>query len=237
MEQGKKYNPESVDVRQMFNDIAPKYDFLNHFLSAGTDKRWRKKTIRLLKPYHPVQILDVATGTGDLAIEALSLNPELITGIDISEEMLKIAEKKIEQRKYSNKIKLQRAASEAIPFDDATFDAVTVAFGVRNFANLETGIGEIYRVLKKEGAVAILEFSVPSSFPMKQLYLFYFRYILPIIGKTVSKSKSAYTYLPETVLAFPQGKKFTTILDQAGFKESRFTRLSGGICSIYFAIK
>jgi demethylmenaquinone methyltransferase/2-methoxy-6-polyprenyl-1,4-benzoquinol methylase len=147
MKQATAYNPRDVDVRQMFNNIAPKYDFLNHFLSAGIDKRWRKKTIQLLKPFKPKQILDIATGTGDLAIEALSLNPEHITGTDISEEMLKIAKTKIEQKKVDNKISLLQAASENLPFPDSYFDAVTVAFGVRNFNDLEKGLSEIFRVL------------------------------------------------------------------------------------------
>jgi demethylmenaquinone methyltransferase / 2-methoxy-6-polyprenyl-1,4-benzoquinol methylase len=237
MKQEIAYNPREVDVRKMFNDIAPKYDFLNHFLSAGIDKRWRKKTINLLKPFQPKQILDIATGTGDLAIAALSLKPDHITGIDISEEMLMVAEKKLEQKKLSHIISLKQAASENLPFEDATFDAVMVAFGVRNFYDLNKGIQEIYRVLSKNGVAAILEFSMPLSFPMKQLYLFYFRRILPLIGKIVSNNKSAYTYLPETVISFPQGKEFTAILKKVGFSKTRAIRLSAGICSIYIAEK
>jgi len=237
MKQATAYNPRDVDVRQMFNNIAPKYDFLNHFLSAGIDKRWRKKTIQLLKPFKPKQILDIATGTGDLAIEALSLNPEHITGTDISEEMLKIAKTKIEQKKVDNKISLLQAASENLPFPDSYFDAVTVAFGVRNFNDLEKGLSEIFRVLKTDGVAAILEFSVPLSFPMKQLYLFYFKKMLPLIGKIVSKNNMAYTYLPETVLSFPQGKKFTKLLEKTGFAKTIFKRLSTGICTIYIAEK
>ena len=231
------YNPQEVDVRQMFNDIAPKYDFLNHFLSAGIDKRWRKKTIALLKPFQPKHILDIATGTGDLAIEALSLNPEHIIGTDISEGMLKLAKNKIEQKKISDKISLQLAASENLPFTDSSFDAVTVAFGVRNFNNLDKGLSEIFRVLKNGGVAAILEFSVPSSFPMKQLYLFYFKKALPFIGKFVSKNNMAYTYLPETVLSFPQGKDFVKHLENTGFLKNNFKKLNAGICSIYIAEK
>jgi demethylmenaquinone methyltransferase/2-methoxy-6-polyprenyl-1,4-benzoquinol methylase len=237
MKKATKYNLQEVDVRKMFNDIAPHYDFLNHFLSAGTDKRWREKTISLLKPYNPEQILDVATGTGDLAIQAISLNPQKITGVDISEEMLKIACKKISQKKFENRIYFQKASSEDLPFADKTFNAVTVAFGVRNFSNLEKGLQEIYRVLKKSGVVVILEFSVPAAFPMKPLFLFYFRKILPIIGKIVSKNKTAYNYLPETVMSFPQGKEFTTILEKTGFVKTRIKRLSAGICTIYVAEK
>jgi len=237
MKKDAAYNPQAVDVRQMFNDIAPKYDFLNHFLSAGSDKRWRRKTIRMLKPFSPKQILDIATGTGDLALEALSLNPDHITGVDISEEMMKIGEKKILQKNVQDKISFQQAASENLPFQDTSFDAVTVAFGVRNFNDLEKGLSEIYRVLKKGGAAAILEFSVPTSFPMKQGYLFYFKRILPLIGKIVSKNSMAYTYLPDTVLSFPQGKTFCAMLEKQGFSKTSFKRLSAGICSIYLAEK
>lgn len=237
MKKDAAYNPQSVDVRQMFNDIAPKYDFLNHFLSAGSDKRWRKKTISMLRPYTPKQILDIATGTGDLALEGLSLNPEHITGIDISEEMMKIAEKKILLKKAQDKITFLKAGSENLPFPDNTFDAVTVAFGVRNFYNLEKGLSEIYRVIKTGGAAAILEFSVPASFPMKQAYMLYFKRILPLIGKTVSKNSMAYSYLPKTVLSFPQGKTFCAILEKQGFSKTSFIKLSSGICSVYLAEK
>lgn len=212
-----KYSPQEVDVKQMFNDIAPRYDFLNHFLSAGMDKRWRRKTISMLKPYHPKQILDIATGTADLAIEAMRLQPEKITAVDITEEMLRLAAIKIQKKNLSDTIILKAARSEELPFADASFDAVMVAFGVRNFYDLEKGLKEMHRVLKKNGVVAVLEFSVPTAFPIKQLYKFYFRRILPVMGKMVSKSKTAYTYLPETVLSFPQGKGFTALLERTGF--------------------
>ncbi|MGD0710157.1 MAG: bifunctional demethylmenaquinone methyltransferase/2-methoxy-6-polyprenyl-1,4-benzoquinol methylase UbiE [Bacteroidales bacterium] len=234
---GVKYSPQQVDVKQMFGDIAPRYDFLNHFLSAGMDKRWRKKTINMLTPYQPKQILDIATGTADLAIEAMKLNPDMITGIDITEEMLIRAAVKIEKKNLKSKITLRQARSEELPFTDASFDVVMVAFGVRNFFYLKKGLDEMFRVLKKGGVVAILEFSVPSAFPIKQLYKFYFRRILPVMGKIVSKSKTAYTYLPETVLSFPQGREFTALLEKTGFVNTRFTRLSMGICSIYIAEK
>jgi demethylmenaquinone methyltransferase/2-methoxy-6-polyprenyl-1,4-benzoquinol methylase len=231
------YSPQEVDVKQMFNDIAPRYDFLNHFLSAGLDKRWRKKTISMLKPYNPKHILDIATGTGDLAIEALRLNPDMITGVDITEEMLKIAAIKIKKKNLTDKIIFKQARSEELPFADSSFDAVMVAFGVRNFYDLDKGLKEMQRVLKKNGVVAVLEFSAPSSFPVKQFYTFYFRHILPLIGKMVSKSKTAYSYLPETALSFPQGKNFTSLLVKAGFRNTRFIRLSMGICTIYIAEK
>jgi demethylmenaquinone methyltransferase/2-methoxy-6-polyprenyl-1,4-benzoquinol methylase len=232
-----KYSPQQVDVKQMFNDIAPRYDFLNHFLSAGMDKHWRRKTISLLKPYHPKQILDIATGTADLAIEAMRLHPDMVTGVDITEEMLRLAAIKIQKKNLSDNIILKAARSEELPFTDASFDAVIVAFGVRNFFYLEKGLKEMHRVLKKNGVVAILEFSVPSTFPIKQLYRFYFRRILPVMGKIISKSKSAYTYLPETVFSFPQGKEFIALLEKTGFVNTRFKSLSMGICSIYIAEK
>jgi demethylmenaquinone methyltransferase/2-methoxy-6-polyprenyl-1,4-benzoquinol methylase len=232
-----KYSPQEVDVKQMFNDIAPRYDFLNHFLSANMDKRWRKKTISMLKPYHPKRILDIATGTADLAIEAMRLEPEMITGVDITEEMLRLAAIKIQKKNLSDTIILKAARSEELPFGDASFDAVMVAFGVRNFYDLEKGLKEMLRVLKKNGVVAILEFTVPTAFPIKQIYSFYFRKILPVMGKIVSKSKTAYTYLPETVFSFPQGKAFTALLEKTGFTNTRFRRLSMGICSIYIAEK
>jgi len=232
-----KYSPQEVDVKQMFNDIAPRYDFLNHFLSANMDKRWRKKTISMLKPYHPKRILDIATGTADLAIEAMRLEPEMITGVDITEEMLRLAAIKIQKKNLSDTIILKAARSEELPFGDASFDAVMVAFGVRNFYDLEKGLKEMHRVLKNNGVVTILEFTVPTAFPIKQIYTFYFRKILPVMGKIVSKSKTAYTYLPETVFSFPQGKAFTALLEKTGFTNTRFRRLSMGICSIYIAEK
>lgn len=237
MKKEANYNPQSTNVEQMFNDIAPHYDFLNHFLSGGMDKRWRRKAIRLLQKYHPKNILDVATGTGDFAIAALKLNPGKITGIDISEEMLKIAEQKIIQKKVQDKIFLTSGHSEKLPFPDKSFDAVTVAFGVRNFNNLEQGIKEMWRVLNEKGVALILEFSKPALFPMKQAYLFYFRRILPFLGKIISKNSFAYSYLPETVMNFPQGNEFEEIIKRSGFSKVKIYKLSGGICSIYLAEK
>lgn len=231
------HTPQTTNVEQMFNDIAPHYDFLNHFLSGGTDKRWRRKAIRLLAKNNPKNILDIATGTGDFAIAALKLNPEKITGIDISEKMLKIAERKILLKQAQNKISLEKGSSENLPFPGQSFDAVTVAFGVRNFQNLEKGISEMHRVLKEKGVAVILEFSVPSVFLVKQAYLFYFRKILPVVGKAVSKNSTAYSYLPDTVINFPQGEAFVAIIKKSGFDKVRIYRLSGGICSIYLAEK
>jgi demethylmenaquinone methyltransferase/2-methoxy-6-polyprenyl-1,4-benzoquinol methylase len=224
-------------VAAMFDNIAGKYDFLNHFLSMGIDIHWRKKAIRLLKPYHPKYILDVATGTGDLAIAALSLNPDKVVGVDISEKMIEIGREKIKKKKLADKIQLLPGDSEKLIFIDDSFDAVTVAFGVRNFENLEKGLKDIYRVLKPGGVAVILEFSMPKKSPFKQFYNFYFRYILPVIGKMISKDYAAYSYLPDSVMAFPQGEAFTKILHSAGFNTTKYISLTFGVATIYVAEK
>lgn len=220
-------------VAKMFNNIAGKYDFLNHFLSAGIDIIWRKKAVSMLKPIKPKQVLDVATGTGDFAIETLRLNPDKITGVDISEGMLAVGREKLVKKGLTNKIELLYGDSENLPFEDNSFDAITVAFGVRNFENLEKGLAEMYRVLKPGGMAVVLEFSNPRSFPMKQLYQFYSRNILPLIGKIVSKDNAAYTYLPESVQAFPDGRAFLNIYEKVGFKTTQWHPLTFGISSIY----
>lgn len=224
-------------VAAMFNNISKKYDFLNHFLSFGIDILWRKKAIKKLIKDNPKTILDIATGTGDLAIESLKLNPNVVIGIDISEGMLEVGRNKIVKLGFQNKIKLQTGDSERLLFDDNNFDAVIVAFGVRNFQNLEKGLTNMYRVLKIGGKVVVLEFSRPTVFPIKQLYNFYFKTILPIIGKLVSKDQIAYTYLPESVQQFPNGKNFLEILNKIGFKNTQCTSLTFGISSIYTGIK
>lgn len=221
----------------MFDNISYRYDFLNHFLSLGIDKLWRRKAVRLLKPYNPKFILDVATGTGDFAIQALTLNPEKITGVDISEGMLDMGRKKMISRGLQNKIEMVSGDSENLPFTDNNFDAVTVGFGVRNFENLEKGLSEIYRVMKPGATLAVLEFSRPRRFPFKQVYNFYFKAILPKIGLWISKDKAAYTYLPESVDAFPDGDDFIAILETIGFKNTSCTTLTFGISSIYLAQK
>jgi demethylmenaquinone methyltransferase / 2-methoxy-6-polyprenyl-1,4-benzoquinol methylase len=231
------YKDQSGDkksqVAQMFNNIAGKYDFLNHFLSAGIDIIWRRKAISLLQASKPKLMLDVATGTGDFAIEALRLQPDKIIGVDISEGMLAVGREKMIKKGLSEKIELQYADSENLPFADNTFDAITVAFGVRNFENLEKGLAEMYRVLKPGGTAVVLEFSNPRSFPMKQLYHFYSSNILPMIGKIVSKDNAAYTYLPESVQAFPDGEAFLNIYQKVGFKSTKWHSLTFGISSIY----
>ena len=224
-------------VARMFNNISHRYDFLNHFLSLGIDRGWRKKAINLLRPLKPRQLLDVATGTGDFALQALSLNPEKITGVDISEGMLQVGRKKMLDRNVADKIVLQLADSENLPFEENKFDAETVGFGVRNFEHLERGLEEIFRVLRPGGVAVILEFSRPRKFPFKQGYNFYFKFILPKIGRIVSSDKTAYTYLPESVEAFPDGEDFLRILRDVGFKQTQCKSLTFGISSIYTGIK
>ncbi len=224
-------------VATMFNNIAPKYDFLNQLLSMGIHKGWRRKAVAFLKEVKPKTILDIATGTGDFAIEAMKLNPDKVVGVDISEGMLKYGVEKINKLGLQSKIELKLGDSEALPFADNSFDAITVGFGVRNFENLEKGINDIYRVLNANGMIAILEFSKPRKFPVKQVYHFYFRYITPAIGKIFSKDNSAYTYLPESVKAFPDGEDFLAILRKAGFKDVKAVPLTFGIACIYLAKK
>jgi len=220
----------------MFNAISPKYDFLNHFLSLGIDILWRKKAIRLLKKDNPRFILDVATGTGDFAIEALALKPEQIIGVDISTGMLEIGRKKMTSKGY-HQIQLMEGDSENLPFEENKFDAAIVGFGVRNFENLEKGLKEILRVLKPGGKLVVLEFSKPRAFPFKQLYSFYFTHILPRIGKWFSRDASAYTYLPDSVRAFPDGENFVSILSAAGYNNASCRSLTFGISSLYTATK
>lgn len=220
----------------MFDNIAHRYDFLNHFLSLGIDNIWRRTAIRTLQGRNPRNILDIATGTGDLAFEAYKkLRPNSITGVDISEGMLAKARVKAEARNIP--IVFERGDSENLHFAHNTFDAVTVAFGVRNFENLEKGLEEIYRVLKPGGQLVVLEFSKPQHFPVKQLYNFYFHNVLPMWGKMISKDMSAYTYLPESVKAFPEGAQFRSILNAKGFSTTTSRTLTFGICSLYTAIK
>ena len=224
-------------VAHMFNNISKKYDLLNHLLSLGIDIIWRKKAIALLKKEQPKYLLDIATGTGDFAIEALSLQPKKVIGVDISEGMLAVGREKIRRKGLQNVIELQQGDSENLQFGDNSFDAVIVSFGVRNFENLEAGLAEMLRVLRPGGRVVIIEFSKPRRFPFKQLYNFYFQTILPKIGKLISKDRSAYTYLPESVQEFPDGNRFLNILTDLGYKQTRCKPLTFGISSIYTAIK
>ena len=223
-------------VSEMFDNIANSYDFLNHSLSLGMDNVWRKIAIKKLTN-NPKIILDIATGTGDFAVSAAKYTDAKITGIDISQGMLNVGIEKIRKKNLNNRISLQLADSESLPFNDNTFDAITAGFGVRNFENLNKGLSEMKRVLNKDGIVVILEPSTPKYFPLKQLYTLYFHHVLPTIGAWISKDKSAYSYLPESVDAFPSGEKFIIELKNVGFRDCKHIPLTFGIVSLYIAIK
>ena len=228
-------NNHGTNTGPMFDSIALHYDFLNHLLSFGIDKSWRRKAIReisLINP-HPEKMLDVATGTGDLAIAALKLNPDHITGIDISGKMLEAGREKLRKKALQDRIDLVECDSENIIFSDGTFDVAMVAFGVRNFTDPLKGLAEMARILKPGGVIMVLEFSKPSQTPFKQLYNFYFLKILPLIGKIVSKSDYAYRYLPESVIQFPDNERFIALIEETGFSSVRQKKLTGGVVSIY----
>ena len=230
--------PKKKQVKRMFDNIAHKYDFLNHFFSLGIDILWRKKCIRILRKENPSTIIDMATGTGDFAIEAIRMGLDAhVTGIDLSQGMLDVGIEKIKSRGYQEKITMQQGDSENLPINDNSFDAYTVGFGVRNFENLNKGLSEMHRVLNSGGITIILEFSKPKIFPIKQLFGFYFKYIMPTIGNLLSKDSSAYTYLPESVMAFPEGEDFLNEMGKVGFKNLRQKKLTGGIASIYIGYK
>lgn len=225
-------------VETMFDNIAPTYDTLNHRLSWDIDKGWRKKAIKLLEPYHPKSILDIATGTGDFAIlAAQKLTPDKLIGADISEGMMEIGRQKVKRLGLDDVVSFQKEDCMAMSFADETFDAVTAAFGIRNFQNLDQGLREMCRVLKKGGHLSIAELTTPVSFPMRQLFRVYSHTFLPLYGRLISKDQSAYSYLTATIEAFPQGEKMMEILREAGFSKVSFKRLTFGICTIYFAEK
>jgi demethylmenaquinone methyltransferase/2-methoxy-6-polyprenyl-1,4-benzoquinol methylase len=225
-------------VAEMFNDIAPRYDFMNRFLSAGIDIAWRRKALKTLKSLDPQEMLDVATGTADVAIMASKvLAPRKIIGIDISEGMLSFGRQKIERQGLSDVITLQTGDSERIEFPDDRFDAVTVAFGVRNFADLAKGIAEIHRVIRPGGKLVVLEFSRPHLPGVRGMYNLYMNHIAPRMGGIFSKNRAAYQYLNDSVQRFPEGKAFIQVLENAGFKQTLCKRLSLGICSIYTGVK
>jgi demethylmenaquinone methyltransferase/2-methoxy-6-polyprenyl-1,4-benzoquinol methylase len=231
-------NEKKAAVESMFDSIAWRYDFLNHFLSFNFDRIWRRRAIKIIsKLYKSPVILDVATGTGDLAIAAMKLNPTRINGIDISRKMLEIGREKIRRKGLSGKIELMPGDSEKIPFDDNIFDVAMVAFGVRNFSDPVRGLSEMTRIVRKGGMILVLEFSKPSGFPFKQLYNFYFRNILPFFGRIFSKDKNAYSYLPDSVMKFPDNDEFLKLLVLAGCSETRQEKLTGGIASIYSGFK
>jgi demethylmenaquinone methyltransferase/2-methoxy-6-polyprenyl-1,4-benzoquinol methylase len=220
-------------VSEMFDDISPRYDLLNRLLSMGIDKGWRKTLIKLLEKEQPETILDIATGTADLAIAESKIKPKSIIGVDISEGMLAMGREKVSKLGLAKLITLETGDSENLKFANNTFDAVTVAFGVRNFEHLKKGLEEMNRVLKPGGSAMILEFSQPQKFPFKQIYFFYFRTVLPLVGKLVSGHSKAYTYLPESVASFPYGKDFAAIMKEANFKDIQWKALTFGICTIY----
>lgn len=223
------------EVRSMFDSIAWRYDFLNHFLSFGTDYFWRRKAIsEIKKRLDPKDILDVATGTCDLAIAAVKhMKPDTVTGVDISQRMLEEGRKKLHRKGLENKVSLSLAESEDLPFEDSSFDVVMVAFGVRNFEDPVKGLSEMRRVLRDKGLVMVLEFSRPSKFPFKGIYYFYFKRILPLFGKLFSKDDGAYSYLPDSVNNFPDGDGFFAMMSKAGFGELYQRRLTGGVATIY----
>ena len=225
-------------VEEMFDNIAPTYDTLNHRLSWDIDKGWRKKAIKRLLPYAPKKMLDIATGTGDFAILAAQmLHPEQLVGADISEGMMEIGRQKVKRMGLDKVISFEKQDCLHLGYEDETFDAVTAAFGIRNFQNLDQGLSEMCRVLKKGGHLCIVELTTPVSFPMKQLFSIYSGTVLPIYGKLISKDQSAYDYLNKTIAAFPQGEVMMEVLKKAGFEKAEFKRLTFGICTLYFATK
>lgn len=226
---------EQLSVTEMFDDISPRYDFLNHLLSFHIDKTWRRKTSQWVAHDHPASILDVATGTADLAIRMAKDCPSSqIIGIDLSEKMLEIGKKKITNKQLGNRIKLQIGDAEQIPFPDSTFDAVTTAFGVRNFEHLEQGLEEMFRITKDKGTVAVLEFSHPEKGFIRKPYQCYSRHILPFVGRIISSHHAAYRYLPDTIEAFPKAEIFMNLLKKAGFSEVGKKEYSGGIATLYY---
>ena len=229
---------KKVTIGSMFDSIAWRYDFLNHFLSFGIDRLWRRKAIRIIsKTYENPRILDVATGTGDLAIAAMKLNPVMVTGIDVSEKMLEIGRKKIKKKNLSDKIDLIKGDSENITFSDNTFDIAMVAFGVRNFSDPIKGLSEMIRVTRQGGLILILEFSKPAASPFKGVYNFYFRNLLPYLGRIFSKDRKAYRYLHESVMEFPDNENFMKLMKIVGLSETRQVKLTGGIATIYTCVK
>jgi len=224
-------------VRSLFDSIAYRYDLINHLLSGGVDLYWRRRAVERLRDLQPKRILDVATGTGDFAIAATQLKPERVIGVDLSQKMLELGNEKIRRKNLSSTIALQTGDAEHLEFDTDTFDATIVAFGVRNFEDLEAGLREMFRVLRPGGRIAILEFSKPSAFPFRQVYFFYFLKILPSIGRFVSKHEEAYQYLSDSVMEFPEGEEFLKILKKVGFASTEAIRLTFGIVTIYTAQK
>jgi len=224
-------------VTKMFDQVSSNYDFLNRVLTFGIDISWRKNVVALVKEGKAEKVLDIATGTGDLAIMMAKTNINDVTGLDISPGMLNVGIQKVKDEGLSEKVDMVIGDSEQLPFDEGTFDAITVAFGVRNFEDLELGLKEIYRVLKPKGSLTVLETSQPTTFPVKQGFQFYSKFIIPTVGKLLSKDKSAYDYLPESAAAFPFGERFNNILLKTGFNSSKVYPQTLGVATIYHAIK
>ena len=239
-EKVKPYGQEgrkAEQVERMFDHIAPAYDRLNRLMSLGIDRSWRRTALKWLRPHRPALVLDVATGTGDFAIQACRMLPSAsLTGVDLSEGMMQVGRRKVEQAGLAARIDFQREDCEALTFSDASFDAVTVAFGIRNFEHLDRGLREMCRVLRPGGHLVILELSTPDRPPMKQLYRIYSR-LIPLMGRLVSHDRSAYTYLPQSIRAFPQGEVMSESIRRAGFSDVRFRRLTFGVCTLYMATK
>jgi len=227
----------AMETAEMFDGIAPRYDLMNRLLSLGLDSGWRRQAVKALAPFRPRRVLDVATGSGDLALAVLTLDPEQVAGVDISQRMLELAAAKAAKRHAGSKVVLERAAAEELPFADSSFDAVTVGFGVRNFADLEKGLGEMRRVLKPGGVAVILEFSLPGFFPLRLLHRFYLKNVIPLLGCLAAGNRAAYARLAESILAFPHGEEFTALLAGAGFSGAICRRLSLGVCTVYRAVK
>ncbi len=236
----KPYNEgdKTTQVEQMFDNIAPAYDTLNHRLSWNIDRGWRRKAIRQLQPYAPQKMLDIATGTGDFAILAAEmLKPQQLIGADISEKMMEVGRQKVRAKGLDSIVSFAKEDCLNLTYADNTFDAITAAFGIRNFADLDCGLTEMCRVMKKGGHLSIVELTTPVSFPMKQLFHIYSHTVLPVYGRMISHDTSAYSYLTKTIEAFPQGEQMVEILKKAGFAEASFKRLTFGICTMYFATK
>ena len=229
---------KTQQVEQMFDNIASTYDTLNHRLSWNIDRYWRRKAIRKLQPFAPKEVLDIATGTGDFAIQTCRFLPSVsIKGVDISEGMMAVGRKKVELMELQERISFERQDCTALTFDDNSYDAVIAAFGIRNFADLDKGLREMCRVLRPGGHLCILELTQPVAFPVRQLFQLYSHTVLPLYGRLISKDSEAYTYLTKTIEAFPQGERMVEILQQAGFRQAQFQRLTFGICTLYFATK
>lgn len=240
-EEIKPYDAEgkkAEQIEEMFDNIAPAYDRLNKTMSAGLDGKWRRQAINLLKPFHPQKMMDVATGTGDFAIMACrELQPESLIGTDISEGMMNVGREKVKAAGLSDKINFAREDCTSLSFDEGCFDAVTVAFGIRNFEDLDKGLAEMCRVLKEGGHLVILELSTPDKFLLKLGFKLYSKIFIPVVGRILSKDRKAYTYLPDSIAAFPQGEVMQKIIRKAGFREVKFKRLTLGVCTLYFATK